>query len=86
MTEAPAGKAGQRWVAINESGRRIGATHHNAKLTDQQVDDIRSRHEDLGQNPCRIARELGISRRTVRNILSYQRRAQTPADWKKLSD
>ena len=39
MTEAPAGKAGQRWVAINESGRRIGATHHNAKLTDQQVDD-----------------------------------------------
>ena len=74
-----------RWVAVNENGRRIGSGHQFAKLTDDEVDEIRSRHEDRGQSPSAIARAMGVPRRTVRNILSYARRAQTAANWKKIS-
>lgn len=71
-------------MAVNEGGRRIGSSHQHAKLSDDQVDEIRSRHEDRGQSPSAIARALGVPRRTVRNILSYVRRAQTVANWKKV--
>jgi DNA invertase Pin-like site-specific DNA recombinase len=89
LTEVPAGKgkpSRTRKVAVNELGRWIGSSHPKAKLTDAQVDDIRSRREDQGQSTAYIARALGVPRRTVRDILNYSRRAQTPVDWKKIDD
>lgn len=71
-------------VAVNEFGKRIGETHHNARISDATVDLIRERHEDLGHSYRRIAMELNIAFTTVRKICAYQRRAQTPVRWKRI--
>jgi hypothetical protein len=67
---------------VNESGRRIGETHHNALLADALVDQMRDRHEDEGLGYRRIAREFGVALTTVRKICTYERRAQTAVRWK----
>ena len=71
-------------VAVNEHGKRIGEGHHNARIPDTVVDQIRERHESDGWGYLQIAREFGISRNTVRKICTYERRAQTPCRWKTL--
>jgi DNA invertase Pin-like site-specific DNA recombinase len=72
-------------VAYNEGGRRIGETHHNASIPDAVVDLIRERHEDDGViSNQELAEEFGLSLSTVKKLLQYQRRAQTPARWKAL--
>lgn len=73
-----------RFVATNENGNRIGETHHNARLSDATVDRIREMHEDEGLGYKKIAKELGLSRHTVRDICRYTRRAQTAENWKKI--
>jgi DNA invertase Pin-like site-specific DNA recombinase len=78
------GKA--KWVAVNEYGRRIGSSHPRSKLTEDQVDEIRDRHEDSGESAASLARAFGVSRRTIRDILNYTRRAQTIAGWKKVKE
>lgn len=74
-----------RLVAVNERGHPIGEFHHNARLSDAQVDRIRELHEDEGLGYKRIAKLLGISRNTVHGICVYKRRAESIAGWKKLS-
>lgn len=88
-------------LAFNEQGNRVGETHHNARIPDEIVDRIRERHEDDSPQPIRwggngavrtlrpgyrtLAREFGLSIWTVRNILTYQRRAQTPTRYKRVT-
>lgn len=67
---------------MNDRGRRIGETHHNALISDAQVDRMRDRHEDDGAGYRKIAREFGVALTTVRKICTYERRAQTPDRWK----
>jgi AraC-like DNA-binding protein len=69
-------------IAYNERGHRIGETHHNAHISDLVVDLIRERHEDDAISYAAISRELSLSLSTVKKILTYQRRAQTPARYK----
>lgn len=71
-------------VAVNEYGRRIGETHHNAIISDATVDLIRERHEDHRCGYVEISREFDIALTTVRKICTYERRAQTPERWKTL--
>jgi hypothetical protein len=71
-------------VAVNECGKRIGESHHNASIPDAVVDQIRERHEDDGWGYKRLSREFGIALTTVRKICTYERRAQTPDRWKTL--
>jgi ribosome-binding protein aMBF1 (putative translation factor) len=66
-------------VALNESGRRIGASHHNATISDEIVDRIRDRHEDDGLAYVTLAKEFNLSKNTIRKLCTYERRAQTPA-------
>ncbi|QCW21933.1 hypothetical protein JessAGP_003c [Caulobacter phage Jess A] len=69
-------------VAVNEGGRRIGETHHNAKLTDAQVDAIRDEYEAglEGLGPRigyrALARKYGSTKSTVRDIIACRQRAQ----------
>lgn len=70
-------------VALNESGKRIGETHHNARIPDSVIDKIRDRHEEDQVGYVGIAREFGLSKNTVRKICTYERRAQTPVRWKR---
>lgn len=69
-------------VAVNEGGRRIGETHHNAHIPDALIDRMRDRHEDDGLGSRKISREFGVPVTTVRKILTYERRAQTAERWK----
>lgn len=76
----------KKFVAINEDGRRIGSSHHNSSVSDETVDLIREMHEDRHMGYRKIAHELNICRHFVAKICRYERRAQTPAGWKKVDD
>ena len=73
-----------RYVATNDRGLRVGEYHPNCKYTDQVVDQLREMHEDLGMTYKKISEVTGIPRHTVRRICSYQRRAQTYENWKRV--
>lgn len=75
-----------RHVATNDRGIRIGKFHHNCKHSDELVDNIRNMHEEGGMGYRKIARELDISRHTVRDICRYSRRAQTYEVWKRVEE
>lgn len=77
---------GKKFVAINEDGRRIGSSHHNSRISDETVDLIRELHEDQKMGYRKIAQKLNICRHFVAKICRYERRAQTPAGWKKVDD
>jgi hypothetical protein len=71
-------------VAVNESGKRIGETHHNSTLSDATIDRIRELHEDHGRTYRGLARDFNLNLGTIIKILTYQRRAQTPVRWKRI--
>jgi IS30 family transposase len=74
-------------VAVNEKGYRIGESHHNAKLTDEEIDMIFYLHEQgLGTRTIAAKFDDGktISRTTVRNVLRGRKRAQIPDRYKRV--
>lgn len=71
-------------VALNEDGRRIGETHHRARITDSMVEQIRDLHEYDGKTPRQIAASLGLTFRTVKKICDYERRVQVPHSWRRV--
>ena len=82
----------KRFVALNESGtRRIGEDHAGAKLTDAQVERIRDEYEAHPPgDPLHIgyrllAKRWGVSKRTIRDIVSYSTRNQWAGRWKRVS-
>ena len=73
-----------RRAPVNEFGRLIGQLHPRAKLTDaavQQVLDL-GLAEEVPMSPGSIARLVGCSRRTVRDILAGRRRVHQIAGYK----
>lgn len=77
-------------VACNELGDRIGEGHHNARLTDAQVEEIRDRFEawPIGhadhEGYLSLSRAFEVSKRTIRDIVEYRRRNVWPAKWKRV--
>ncbi len=67
-------------IKVDEAGRRIGDSHHRARLSDGDVDLMRDLHEDHGIGYDRLSKRFGVSRRTVRDIVNYQHRVSTVAD------
>jgi len=65
--------------SLNANGRYIGESHPKAKLSNADVDRMRELSEIDGLSERCISRVMGVPRRTVRDILSYDSRAQTPA-------
>ena len=65
-----------RYVAVNENGRRIGQDHHNAKLTDHDVELLLQMHES-GTGYRRLAATFEVSRSMVRYIVKGRWRSQT---------
>lgn len=63
-------------VLCNDAGRRIGETHHLAKLTDHEVGmllDLR----DQGLSYATLAAKFEISKSQARNIIKGYQRSQT---------
>jgi hypothetical protein len=71
-------------VAINETGHRIGSSHHNSTISDEIVDKVRDMHEDDGVSYGKIAKLIGLTKSFVAKICRYERRAQTPDKWKRV--
>lgn len=66
----------------------IGEDHHNAKLSDAQVEEIRDLYDELMPNGQRkygyrkLAAMFGVNRMTIRDIVKFRRRACTPDSFK----
>lgn len=73
-------------VAVNDAGLRIGEGHHCAVLTDSEVDLIREMHENDGVSYKTLAEKFEVSKGAVAKLCRYERRAQTPANWKKIKE
>lgn len=73
-----------RLVAFNEAGLRIGQCHHRAVLTDAEVELVREMHENDGMSYKTLANKFEVSKGTIAKICRYERRGQTPANWKKI--
>lgn len=73
-----------KYVAINELGRRIGEGHHNAILSDAEVDLLRDLREIDGLSYRVLAEKFEISKWAVGRICRYERRAQTPARYERV--
>ena len=67
--------------AINAEGRRIGDSHHHAKLTNGEVELILQLHES-GLGYKRIAIKMEVSKSQIRNIILGRKRCQSPHAFK----
>lgn len=70
-----------RTVAVNEIGRRVGGSHHNAKLANSDVDLLLALHVE-GWGYRRLAAKFEVSKRHVRDIIHHKRRVQVATDWR----
>ena len=68
-------------VAINEIGRRIGDSHHNAKLSKGEVDLLLGLHGE-GWGYRRLSAKFEVSKSLVRNIVKGRARCQAPSNWR----
>lgn len=71
-------------IALNEQGFRIGESHHNARIPQEVVDQMRDLYEDEGVSIAELAKRFKMSRSVVFKICKYERRAQTPDRWKRV--
>lgn len=72
-----------RVIAYNERGYRIGASHHNATIPDEQVAMVIELH-DAGLGYRRIAHRLSMNCGTVRDIVLLRRRASIPHHFRRV--
>lgn len=69
-------------VKVNDLGRRIGDSHHRATLTDDEVELIRTIHEEGKIGYRTLAKFYGVSRSTIAKICKYERRNNFVANYK----
>jgi len=67
-------------IAVNERGHAIGEDRHGCKLTDREVELMRTMHEQ-GIGLTALAKGFEITKASVWRIVTYRARAQTPARW-----
>jgi len=53
-------------------GYRMGHSHHNAKLTEEAVRNIRYRHEKLHEGYIKLAKATELSSSTIRDVCNYR--------------
>ena len=56
------------------------------KLSNKQVTAIKRKRGELGLSITDLARQVGLSRRTIYNILTEDARTVNPTTYRKLSD
>ena len=67
-----------RTTFVSEYGQYVGRDHHRAKLTDEQVDEIRDLHESGEYGYARLAKKYGVHKSTIRGICRYEERIASP--------
>ena len=74
-----------RYVGVNDRGYAVGEAHHQAKLSDADIETILwLREQGLGYGA--IAKKfddgVSVSKSHVRRICLGMKRGQVPTDWK----
>ena len=67
----------KRLIDVNDQGYRVGESHHNARLSNAQVEDMREKYEHHFWGYRRLAKQFGVSRTTVKRICLMEQRNQT---------
>ncbi len=69
---------------VNDGGYPLGEAHHRAKLTDAQVEEIRTLHETGLWGYRKLAKRFAVSRTQIKNIVTFHPtgRSTTPAGYK----
>lgn len=62
-------------IARNHTNHRIGQSHPKARLTDEQVREMRRLHHEEGVGYLRLGRQFGCGESTARDICTYRTRA-----------
>jgi hypothetical protein len=69
-------------IGLNDEGRIVGESHHRAKFTDEQVEQMREMREMLHEDGTHvwsfgmIARTFGTTKGYVHEVVSHHRRNQ----------
>jgi len=74
-----------RDVALNENGLRIGETHPRSTISDDTVYQIRTLHEENKKSYGQLAMKFKLPVCTISKLCRYERRAQIPDRWKRIS-
>lgn len=67
---------------VSDKGVPLGEAHPKAKLTDEEVEAIRTAYDNGEGGYRKLARRFGISRTFLRDIVQMKRRNTTPDDYK----
>ncbi len=70
-----------RTIGVNEIGRRIGESHHNAKLSDGDVEQLRELHAE-GFGYRKLSTIFDCSKSLVRDIIKGRARGQVAEAWR----
>lgn len=73
-----------RFIAVNEQGRRVGDSHHNAKLTDHEVELLRQLHREKAMGYKKLAAKFECSVALAAKICQGRRRGQVVAQWRRV--
>jgi hypothetical protein len=73
-----------RTIAVNAKGRRVGDSHHNAQLTNEEIDTLLNLHFVEGWGYRRLAAKFEVSKSSVRNYCLGRARCQVPSQWRKV--
>jgi len=71
---------------VVESGHAIGEAHHRARLSDADVELIRDIYEEGMESYSTLAHVFGVSKETIRDIVTFRRRASTPAAYRTVEE
>ena len=63
---------GRHWLQRNPGKAQRGEAHHQAKLDEDKVVEIRERYAGGGETQRGLAAEFGVSQRTVAKIVNRQ--------------
>lgn len=69
------------FIAVNERGYRVGESHHNSRIPDAIVQQIRELHEEHHIGYRRLAKQFNLKRAFVQKVCTYAIRSQIPARW-----
>lgn len=67
----------ERRLTRSPSGRRCGVSHQNAKLTTEQVKEMRAIREAIGASYAALAYKFGCGESTARDIVNYWTRVSS---------
>lgn len=67
---------------VAESGKAIGEHHHRAKLSDADVELIRDIYDEGMVSYATLAKVFQVSKATIYDIVTFRRRATSPAGYK----